>query len=239
MVGQAAGDLAGARPSLTEMAQAAWVERWRVGIRASETALVIGLWASGLAASDIVIAAILLGAGAIVGLVAVWADPARSATAKLVLTLVVATFFALAALITGWRHPPQVQASAAPAVHAYADCVGRVRDASAALVQLVANAKAIDDAWNANKDDHRMELQYNVWRSEADGILSAYSDLSPKARSQFDSAHGSHWLHAFLFIHDTGRQIGVDLEAKRDVLITINNALTAGRCPRTMTYGVG
>ena len=64
---------------------------------------------------------------------------------------------------------------------------------------------------NANKDDHRMELPYNVWRSEADGILSAYSDLSPEARSQFDSAHGSRWLHAFLFVRDTGRQIGVDL----------------------------
>jgi hypothetical protein len=221
------------------MAQTSWVERWRVGIRASETALVIGLWAAGLAASDLVIAAILLGAGAIVGLVAVWADPARSVAAKLLLSLIVAVFFALAAVVTGWRHPPQAGAPAAPAVHAYADCVGRLRDASAALVQLVANAKAIDDAWNANKDDQRMVLQYNVWRSEADGILSAYSDLSPQARSQFDSAHGSHWLHSFLFIHDRGRQTGVDLEAKRDVLITINNALTAGRCPRSMTYDVG
>jgi hypothetical protein len=221
------------------MAQASWVERWRVGIRASETALVIGLWASGLAASDLIIAAILLAAGAIVGLVAVWADPARSAVAKLVLSVIVATFFALAALITGWRHRPQVRTSPPPPVHAYADCVGRVRDASAALAQLVGNAKSIEDAWNANKDDRKMQLQYNVWRSEADGILSAYADLSPNAKSQFDSAHGSHWQHTFLFIHDSGRQIGVDLEAKRDVLITVNNALTAGRCPRTMTYGAG
>jgi len=221
------------------MAQASWVERWRVGIRASETALVIGLWASGLAAGDLVIAAILLGAGAIVGLVAVWADPARSAAAKLALSLIVAAFFVLAAVVTAWRHPPQVRASAPPTAHAYADCVGRVKDASAALIQLVASAKAIQDAWDAGKDDRKMQLQYDVWRSEADGILSAYSDLAPKARSQFDGAHGSHWLHTFLFIHDSGRQIGVDLEAKRDVLITLNNALTAGRCPRTMTYGAG
>jgi len=221
------------------MPQATWVERWRVGIRASETALVIGLWASGLAAGDVVIAAILLAAGAIVGLVAVWADPARSAAAKLVLSLIVATAFALVGLVTVWRHPPPVRAPSAPAPSAYAGCVGRVKDASAALVQLVASAKAVQDRWNADKDDRRMQAQYNVWRSEADGVLSAYADLAPNGRSQFDGAHGSHWLHTFLFIHDSGRQIGVDLEAKRDVLITVNNARVAGRCPPAMTYGAG
>jgi hypothetical protein len=221
-----------------QMPRASWVERWRVGIRASETALVIGLGASGLASGDVVIAAILLAAGAIVGLLAVWADPARSALAKVVLSLIVGVAFALAGLVTVWRHPPPVRALSAPAASAYAGCVGRVKDASAALLQLIESGKAIQDRWNADKDDRRMQLQYNVWRSEADGILSAYSDLAPNARSQFDSAHGSHWLHSFLFIHDSGRQIGVDLEAKRDVLITANNALVAGRCPRPMTYGV-
>lgn len=81
-----------------------WSDRWRNSIRAGETAVVIGLWGGGIAASDMVIAAILLGAGVVVGLIAVLADPLRSRTAKAIVCIAVIALGAASEAVVYWRH---------------------------------------------------------------------------------------------------------------------------------------
>lgn len=82
-----------------------WHERWRTGIRLGETAVAIGLWASGLAAAtDMVVAVILLAAGLVVGTLAIAADPGRSRRNKELLCGLVALFFVASGGVVYWRH---------------------------------------------------------------------------------------------------------------------------------------
>jgi hypothetical protein len=81
-----------------------WSDRWRNSIRAGETAVVIGLWGGGIAASDMVIAAILLGAGVVVGLIAILADPVQSRAAKAIACIVIIALGAASEAVVYWRH---------------------------------------------------------------------------------------------------------------------------------------
>ena len=87
-----------------QMDEAPWGERWRTTIRAGETAVVVGLWGGGIAASDLVIAAILLAAGLLVGLIAVGSDPARPMVGKTFINLLLIVVFAVSGAVVYWRH---------------------------------------------------------------------------------------------------------------------------------------
>jgi hypothetical protein len=84
-----------------------WHERWRNGIRLGETAVVIGLWATGFSAADPVIAAVLLTLGLCVACVAVIADPDRSRKWKAALVAGLVVIFAGSGVIVHMRQPKQ------------------------------------------------------------------------------------------------------------------------------------
>ncbi len=89
----------------------AWLQSWRNGLRLGETAVVIGLWTGGIAASDVVIAQVLLIAGLVFGVVAIFADPASSREKSLGLSLALFLSFGVAEGIYFFR-----KSSPSPAV---------------------------------------------------------------------------------------------------------------------------
>ena len=95
------------------MAKTSLSERWRGLVRTGEAAVVLGLWAAGLAAGDMVITAILLVAGLLVSLVAVAADSTRSRVAKAFLSVILILFFATAGTVAYWRHTSDTAAQEA------------------------------------------------------------------------------------------------------------------------------
>jgi hypothetical protein len=62
--------------------QLLWYERWRIGIRTGETAIIITLWAAGVEAADMIIVALMLVAALVVGAIAIATDPSRSGGVK-------------------------------------------------------------------------------------------------------------------------------------------------------------
>jgi hypothetical protein len=91
-----------------------WSDRWRGAIRAAETAVVIGLWAAGLAAGDLVIAAVLLVPGWIVGTIAILAGSSRSRGMRLVLAGSLATWNIGSWCIVDIRHSPELPSGSPP-----------------------------------------------------------------------------------------------------------------------------
>lgn len=117
------------------MRRAAFWDRWRTGIRAGETAILIALWGGGVAAAgDLVIAGVLLCAGFLVGVLAIVADPDRSRPVKVGGMVVLTAGFAGSGAMVYWRHkadepkapaavvvrgmPPVLRAAAPPNIQA-------------------------------------------------------------------------------------------------------------------------
>ncbi len=92
-----------------------WWNRWRSGIRAGETAVVLAFWGSGLAADDVVIAAIFFALGVGVGIIAVVSDPSLSVAAKGIVIVLLMLAFGIGGAIMCWRHrePPSTIPTAA------------------------------------------------------------------------------------------------------------------------------
>jgi hypothetical protein len=79
---------------------------WKPFITPIEVAIAIGLWAAGLAVSDPVIAAILLGAGLVVSVAGIWAEPKLTRRKQGLMTLGVAVFFSISWAIVFVRQSP-------------------------------------------------------------------------------------------------------------------------------------
>jgi hypothetical protein len=94
-------------PKPPEAAQPAkWHERWRTGIRASETAVVFGLWTAGIAATDLMFVGFFLAAALGIGLLFIFEDPLRSPIVKVALGALLLFFLGGSGWIAYERHQP-------------------------------------------------------------------------------------------------------------------------------------
>ena len=85
-------------------AQLSWREKWRNGIRASETGLLFGIWIGGITASDMLIVNLLLLGGFLLSVLALLVDPVRSSLWKLTIGCLVGLWFAGSAFGVQYRH---------------------------------------------------------------------------------------------------------------------------------------
>jgi hypothetical protein len=98
----------GAPPApLSSPARVPWHKKWRGGIRAAETAIVVGLWATGITAADVVFIALLLVTAFLIGAVAIIADPVRSRITKTALALALAVGLSVSGAVAVYRHQAQ------------------------------------------------------------------------------------------------------------------------------------
>ncbi len=91
-------------PTATALTKAPWCERWRLGIRAAETAIVLALWVGGITAADMIFVGILLFLSLIIGIVAIASDPIRSARMRILLSVGLAIFIGASGCLAYYRH---------------------------------------------------------------------------------------------------------------------------------------